>query len=176
MPAPKFRVDAGFDVAKVAAVLDFINVMTYDMHGPWDKFADHHAPLNKREHDYYPYNTLNVAFAMRYWAEKGAPRSKLIMGVPFYGRAFELINPANTNPGPNAKAASKTKFAGPFTEEGGLLAYYEICDLVKGWTAKTDSDGNVYVHEGEKWIGYDTPQSVERKVRINVSDCKWILG
>ena len=27
---------------------DFINVMTYDLHGDWDNFADHHAPLHAR--------------------------------------------------------------------------------------------------------------------------------
>ena len=27
---------------------DFINVMTYDLHGDWDNYADHHAPLHAR--------------------------------------------------------------------------------------------------------------------------------
>ena len=39
VPAPKSRVDAGYDVKKIAKVLDFINVMTYDLHGSWDGFA-----------------------------------------------------------------------------------------------------------------------------------------
>ena len=34
-------------------------------------FTDHHAPLFKREHDYYPYNTLTVDYAMQYWHQKG---------------------------------------------------------------------------------------------------------
>ena len=142
VPAPKSRVDAGYDVKKISKVLDFINVMTYDLHGSWDGFAgnfqfwmyksrlifskfkiffetdimkensekfgwsftlkivfdvfwrsiwkavkflgleyilflnffiftDHHAPLFKREHDYYPYNTLTVDYAMQYWHQKG---------------------------------------------------------------------------------------------------------
>ena len=59
VPAPKFRVESGFDVAKIAKSLDFINVMTYDLHGSWDKFADHHSPLYKRSHDHSPFDTLN---------------------------------------------------------------------------------------------------------------------
>ena len=39
VPAPKSRVDAGYDVKKISKVLDFINVMTYDLHGSWDGFA-----------------------------------------------------------------------------------------------------------------------------------------
>ena len=33
--AAKFRVDEGYAVAKIANDLDFINVMTYDLHGDW---------------------------------------------------------------------------------------------------------------------------------------------
>ena len=47
----KFRVNDGYDVKKISEQLDFINVMTYDLHGSWDRAADHHAPLHGREHD-----------------------------------------------------------------------------------------------------------------------------
>ena len=39
VPAPKSRIDAGYDVKRISEVLDFINVMTYDLHGSWDGFA-----------------------------------------------------------------------------------------------------------------------------------------
>ena len=45
VPAPSFRIEEGFQVAQVSKYLDFINVMTYDMHGSWDGYADHHAKL-----------------------------------------------------------------------------------------------------------------------------------
>ena len=47
----KFRVNDGYDVRKISQHLDFINVMTYDLHGSWDRAADHHSPLYGREHD-----------------------------------------------------------------------------------------------------------------------------
>ena len=46
---------------RIAKSLDFINVMTYDLHGSWDGFADHHSPLYKRAHDQSPFDTLNSA-------------------------------------------------------------------------------------------------------------------
>ena len=55
----KFRVDEGYDVRKIAQHLDFINVMTYDLHGDWDGFIDHHAPLHRREHDSWEFQSLN---------------------------------------------------------------------------------------------------------------------
>ena len=56
----KFRVDEGYAVKKISESLDFINVMTYDLHGDWDNFVDHHAPLNSREHDSWEFKSLNT--------------------------------------------------------------------------------------------------------------------
>ena len=51
----------------------------------------------------------------------------------------------------------------------GYVAYFEICNLAKSeaWTQHTDDTGNVYMHNAENghWVGYDTPQTVERKVK-----------
>jgi chitinase len=71
VPAPNSRVDSGYNVERISKAFDFINVMAYDLHGSWEPFADHHAPLYQREHDYHPYNTLNVDYALNYWHKKG---------------------------------------------------------------------------------------------------------
>jgi GH18 family chitinase len=39
---------------------DFINVMTYDLHGDWDNFADHHAPLHARQAHHYPFKLNHI--------------------------------------------------------------------------------------------------------------------
>ena len=59
-----FRVEEGYDVARIARKLDFINVMTYDLHGSWDNFADHHSPLHTREHDSWEFQSLNTVRTM----------------------------------------------------------------------------------------------------------------
>ena len=51
VPATDSRIEQGFEVSKISKYLDFINVMTYDMHGVWDGYADHHSALNARPHD-----------------------------------------------------------------------------------------------------------------------------
>ena len=38
-------IEAGYEVAKIGKTLDFLNLMTYDLHGDWDKITGHHAAM-----------------------------------------------------------------------------------------------------------------------------------
>ena len=100
--------------------------MTYDYHGHWDKKTGHVAPLYAHPDDEFYY--FNANYTMHYWAEKGADKRKLMMGMPMYGQAFTLASAA-ANQGLNAPAPGRGQ-AGEFTRAGGFLAYYEICHKV----------------------------------------------
>lgn len=67
VPAAISLIDQGYDVPRLAEALDFINVMTYDLHGTWDKYADHHAPLFSRPFDVGATQNLNCDAALSYW-------------------------------------------------------------------------------------------------------------
>lgn len=111
----------GYDVPSLAQHFDWIAVMTYDFHGHWDKQTGHVAPLY-----YYPgdtYDYFNANFSLHYWMEKGAPASKLIMGMPLYGQSFSLADASNR--GLNSKSYGPGE-AGEFTRAGGFLAFYEV--------------------------------------------------
>jgi chitinase len=63
------------------------------LHGSWEKFTGHHSALYSRSDETDPIQTtLNVDFAVRYWIEKGFPKEKIVLGLPTYGRSFELSN------------------------------------------------------------------------------------
>ena len=56
---------------------DVINVMTYDVHGPWNNEGQH-APYEE-----------SLAAITDFWMTKmGAPASKLTLGLPFYGYSW----------------------------------------------------------------------------------------
>ena len=55
----------------------------------------------------------------------GAESEKLLIGMPTYGRTYTLVDP-NEN-GMRAPAVKdKGGDAGDFTQEAGILAYYEV--------------------------------------------------
>lgn len=56
---------------------DFVNIMAYDGAGYWE-------PNAPGQHSSLEFAKSNVA----YWLKRGLPRSKAVLGVPFYGYGF----------------------------------------------------------------------------------------
>ena len=54
----RFRLEDAYDVYRLARYLDFVNLMSFDLHAERDRSADHHAPLFQRKHD----SGLNVFY------------------------------------------------------------------------------------------------------------------
>ncbi len=67
--------------------LDFVQVMTYDIHGTWENLADFTAPLYDDEG-----KTWSVAQAVEAYLAAGVPKEKLVMGVPFYGYRYNVAS------------------------------------------------------------------------------------
>ena len=63
---------------------DQINLMAYDLTGPWD-------PNNSGPHSPYYFAEQSI----NYWKAQGIPQEKLLLGVPFYGYNFES-NPVSS--------------------------------------------------------------------------------
>ena len=117
-------------ITKEQRVLPQINFKTNK-----DNFADHHAPLHKRQHDGWAFKDLNTAGALSYWASQGAPEHKLLLGTPFYGRTFTLADPNQSKPGARSSGPGK---GGEFTEEPGIRTQ----KIVKKSTLKNVTNRN----------------------------------
>lgn len=64
------------------------------------------------------------------WHSMGAPKHKLIVGVPFYGRTYTLGSKDNHGLRAPIKRWDKNNGGGepgPYTNASGFLAYYEVC-------------------------------------------------
>ncbi|XP_052761892.1 chitotriosidase-1-like [Mya arenaria] len=162
--AGKDKIDTAYDVPAISQYLDMINLMSYDLHGSWEDFTGHHSPLYARSNEQGNQTYLNVDWAATYWVNQGAPRSKMNIGVPLYGRTFKLpYGQSNNQIGCKAAGAGA---AGLYTREAGFYAYYEVCQHLKGGATKyLEPEQKVpYFVDGDLWCGYDDPDSIKVKV------------
>jgi len=140
--AGKWLTDNAYDYTTMGSALDYVNVMTYDNAGPWMTVTGHHAGFG--------WATQGVQF----WASTGVPKSKILLGVPFYGISFSLKDPGQHGIG------------APASSNGGTIMYKDICNNVKrnGWKKERPSDGPI-AYNGNQWVGYDDPISAAAKAK-----------
>ena len=93
VPASFEAIASGYDVPELAKYLDYINVMTYDFHGQWEKQVGHNSPLFPLDAASSLEKKLTVDFAAKEWVRQGAPLEKILIGMPVYGRTFTLTDP-----------------------------------------------------------------------------------
>lgn len=146
-----------YDAEAIGKVLDHINVISYDFHGPWEKVTGHNSPLFDRFGD-----KLSIRDAMDEWHKGGVAKSKLIAGLPSYGHGWTLY----TNNSEVGALATGPSPGGPFTKEPGVIAYYEVCgslekDSVRMYDQLQKSPYLVY---NQLWFSYDNRKSFNAKL------------
>jgi chitinase len=124
--------------------VDWFNVMTYDMDQGWSGKSGYNAALY-----YYPGmgSDYSVDQSITYLTRsRQIQPSKLVLGVPFYGKTFNNSSSFNT-----PFSFSSTPF------------YYEIASLT-GWTRYWDNVAQVpYLSNGSSVITYDDSMSIALK-------------
>ena len=161
-----------YEIKEISKQLDFINLMSYDLHGKWEATTGHHTDTNLNA----PSSALSVMNCVNFWLKSVTTPSKLILGLASYGRTWKLTDPCNKweigSPSPSTGGK-----AGSATGEGGFLAYYEICKKV--WENKvctsSSSVNAPYGSDGRDFIGYDDPESIVYKVK-NIMKAKNLGG
>lgn len=143
------------DAERAAPLVDWLHVATYNMCGPFDRTAAHHAPLAPSPTD--PERAWrSVSGAMDAWhTGRGVPKEKLVMGLPLYGRAY-----------PVASAYSPLDPA--LRTQHGELSYSRILSLLnQKWTAEWDKPASapwLKTPDQKKLIvAYDDRNSVHLK-------------
>ncbi len=141
------------DAPALLPLVDFVNVMTYDYHGPWSSQSGHNAAL-------YPISSdptkgaFSTVDGMKYWTlTKKFPKNKLVVGIPLYGRGFAV---------PGLYQATKGKKSS--AEE---VPYKKAVALIKaGWVRHWDKEaGAPYLVDpkGTEMVSYDDIESVTLK-------------
>uniref|UniRef100_A0A3Q3F9K5 Chitinase-3-like protein 1 n=1 Tax=Labrus bergylta TaxID=56723 RepID=A0A3Q3F9K5_9LABR len=161
LSAERSTIDASYEVEEIAMHLDFINVLTFDFHGPWESVTAHHSPLFQGSQDTGDAIYSNtVSLALEYWRDQGAPEEKLNMGLGAFGRAFSLSSNSSAVGAP----ASGPGEEGCYTGEEGFWASYETCLYLDGVQTHLISDQKVpYATTENQWVGFDDTTSISTK-------------
>ena len=137
--------------------LDFINVMCYDYYNGWFHQTGHHANLYPSKYEKYGGNSGLEAIQRHLKA--GVPANKLIMGVPFYGRRWEQVNPKNNGLYQTAKTANSIVARWKILEEMKSGKFQEFYDE----SAKASYLWNA---QDRIFISWETPKEIEAKVNF----------
>lgn len=86
--SPSFIAQTELD--KVQSSVDFVNLMTYDFREAGGAGTGHHANLYDNPSDD---RHRSADRAVREFLAAGVPADKLVLGVPFYGRAWAEVTP-----------------------------------------------------------------------------------
>jgi chitinase len=142
----------------VQASVDYVNLMTYDFRGAdWSPLAGHHSNLFANPADPEP---RSADGAVRAFLAAGVPAGKLVLGVPFYGRAWGEVEPAGDGlyqPGRPPRERIETSY-------GSLAALASQPGWVRRWDAVAQSPF-LWNAERRLFVAYDDPESLRVKSR-----------
>ncbi len=153
--AAEGRAAEGLELPRIARSLDWINLMTYDFYGSLTKTTGHHSGL--RNSPLALPSGRNTVDAVQYFLDAGVPADKINVGVPFYGRTFGDVGPANHG-----------RFQ-KFTTEGGFITWRDIVHTRldnPDWQRHWDEQAQVpwlWNAKERRMISYDDPQSLAIK-------------
>jgi chitinase len=152
---------ANIELDRIVPLLDFINVMTYDYH-TGGSIAHFNAPLFAAAND--PTPELTVDASMRAFRAGGVPPAKLLVGIPFFARAYGGVPDVNGGLLQPSKGAPKD-----WHESDGdwrRLSRTRLRD--PRYTRHWEPSARVpwlYDAKAGTWISYDDPDAVRAKMR-----------
>ena len=144
------------EMVKVQQYTDYINVMSYDYADGSDSLSSHHTNLYVSSGDS---NQYSADRSIQAFLAAGVPPSKIVIGIAFYGKGWQMASNANNG---LYQRAVKPARGGGFTflkdsiiEKNGFKRYWD--DLAKA----------PYLFNEEKriFISYDDERSVGEKCK-----------
>ncbi|GMN65189.1 hypothetical protein TIFTF001_034243 [Ficus carica] len=148
--------NASLPVGSIRSYLDWIHVISFGYFKPRSSsFTRADAAL------YDPWSNVSTDFGIRAWIRSGLPASKIVLGLPFRGYAWNLVNRRKNGIRAPAtgRALESTKF--------DIMTYKTIKEYIKGSNASVMYNSTYVVHYcviGSIWINFDDVQAIKAKV------------
>ena len=147
------------EIKSIANLVDYIFLMAYDMHGPWDSYADFNAPLYVPDEP-TPNYTGSVSDSVKNLLNRGVPSSKIVLGMPFYGYQYTVTSTNNNglfSPFTASKSITFDKIRTSLLPNSAFKQYYHSSARVP------------YLFDGTTFVSYDDEDSIAEKTSLAVS-------
>ncbi|RSL51633.1 hypothetical protein CEP51_015172 [Fusarium floridanum] len=148
-----------FDLKGMETYVDWINLMSYDLHGVWD--SDNPIGNQVLSHT----NLTEIDYALDLFWRVGVEPSSIVLGLGFYGRSFELESASCWKPGCAFKGPGSP---GRCSNTAGILSYAEIMEILDktGGTPYFDETAasRYMVYDGHSWISFDDAETFQMKI------------
>ncbi|XP_059435767.1 class V chitinase-like [Corylus avellana] len=156
-----------YPVNQIARKLDWINVVAYDFYNPalsgnrTGPFAALRSPQINAETPPCGHNIVSA------WLATTMPANKIVLGLPFYGAVWRLVNENNREI--FVAAAGRAQSDKVYINDlDGTLPYNQIKYFIEKHPGGRHDHSDEYVVDyfsaGNTWIGYNDIQSIRAKV------------
>lgn len=154
-----------FELSALAPVLDWFNLMTYDLTNGYAPRTGFNAGLRSLAADPAPESVRvwnSQAGALDYLASQGIPMDRVVVGVPFYGRRFDGLAGGQDGLFANYGRVHSTPSYRELTRE-----YLPDRRWRRHWSEEAASP---WLHDPERrsFVSYDDPRSIAAKCRYAV--------
>ncbi|MFM8365077.1 MAG: glycosyl hydrolase family 18 protein [Verrucomicrobiota bacterium] len=154
--------------AGIAAACDWINIMTYDFAGGWDKHTGHQAPMFSPEgrSAANPSTLWSVDGAVRQFLAAGVDPKKLVVGVPFYGRGWSGVSLANSGIGQLSTGLPQGSYEPGVFDYKDLVAKIQSNPVLYEVFEDSQAEASFLFAPGDNglWVSFDDTAIVQRKV------------
>ncbi|MFA6627338.1 MAG: glycosyl hydrolase family 18 protein [Bacilli bacterium] len=151
--AGTYAANSYYDIQSLSSIIDYLHLMTYDMINYSTFVTTHHTNL-------YPsnYSTFSVSQAVDLYYGKGMPKSKIVIGVAFYGHVFKTTSAGTNGIGATSDRNEKTTF-----RYASIVENYLNNPL---YTLYTDDVAKASWLYGEGiFVSFDNPASIALKAQ-----------
>jgi chitinase len=137
------------ELDKLALQADFINLMTYDFYGAWQRYTGFHTNLYSTPEDPI---AMSADLAVKRYLKAGVPPEKIILGTAFYGYSWTGVSDINNGRyqpvAGECKAYRYQYLAEKYINRNGYLRY---------WDERAKAP---YLWNGDTFITYEDEESL----------------
>jgi chitinase len=145
------------DIKQAIQILDTLKIMAYDYYGSWSSTTGHNANLYTSPND-PAWGGISTNWCIEQYLKAGFPASKLMVGVAFYGHAWQGVKTAGSRNGlfqPYDK-----KQPSPF-DGAGWDKIKPLLETGSGYTRSWDDVAkSPYVYNGDTFISYTDQEAL----------------